>query len=135
MTGLGDKIADKAIDYAVGAGIWIVGSVLPGLLGSQQLQDPFYHEGWLQDNKAWVPLFVIIWFLSLCAVLRVAGLVLVTLVVLVSASVFAIYYAGSSGLSDNQQLALWVVHAILYSAIPGAAAGWIITALKWAGAL
>lgn len=135
MAGLGDKIADKALDYGIGAAIWFGGTVIPGLLGTPRFQDPFYHAGWIQENNAWLILFFILWIVSLCAVLRMLGLAVVTVVAVASAIIFGVFYGGSSSLSEGMQVALWVDHGVAYSVIPGAVAGWVVMALKWTGVL
>ncbi|MBX4913672.1 MULTISPECIES: hypothetical protein [Rhizobium] len=135
MAGLGDKIADKALDYVVGGVTWAVVTLIPGLLGTQTLRDPFYHAGWLQENRAWIMPFAIVLLVSTCLALRVWGLIFVTIVAFVAASSFAYFYSGSSVLSDSTQLALWVAHAVVYSLFPAMLAGWTIMALKWTGVL
>jgi hypothetical protein len=135
VVGLGDKIADKLVDSLWGGALWIVGSLIPGLLYSQKYPDPFYHAGWLHENRAWLPFFLLVWFFSLCAVFRVWGLVAVGVILAICVVIFGLYYSGSSALSDNLQLALWVVHGVAYSMFPGALAGGVLLVLKWMGKL
>ncbi|MGO7891816.1 hypothetical protein [Rhizobium leguminosarum] len=135
MAGLGNKIADKALDYVVGGLTWAVVTLIPGLLGTQTLHDPFYHAGWLQENRAWIVPFAIILIVSTCLALRVWGLVFVTVVALLAATSFAFVYSGSSALSEGGQLALWIDHGLAYSLFPAMLAGWTIVALKWTGIL
>ncbi|HLP66403.1 MAG TPA: hypothetical protein VK181_02670 [Rhizobium sp.] len=135
MAGLGDKIADKAVDYGMGALIWISGTFVPGLFASPRFQDPFYHAGWLQENKAWIIFFLALWVISFCAVLRLWGLVIFTAIAVLSGLIFGLLYSGSSFMSNGQQLAIWVVHGIAYSTFPGMVAGWVVMALKWTGVL
>jgi ABC-type thiamin/hydroxymethylpyrimidine transport system permease subunit len=135
MAALGDKIADKALDYLIAGAVWIAGTLLPGIVGAHVIEDPFYHDGWLQENRAWIILFFITWLVSTSLALRLGGLLVVTLLGVVSAIVFAVFYGGSTAMSDGWQVALWVNHGVAYSLLPAIVTGWVVLALKWTGVL
>lgn len=130
MSLLRDKIAEKTLDYIVGGVSWIFVSLMPIQLSNGLLNDPFYHAGWFEENKAWILLFGALWLISLCSIFRVWGLVLITLIAMSSSLFFAFYYRESVFMDESWQLLVWIVHGVSFSTLPGMIAGWLILALK-----
>lgn len=130
MPSLGAKLVDKIADLVVFGVIGLLTLVGNGLLGLQVFPDPFYHNGWIDGHRAWMLLFFVTFVISIAAGLWFRPLVTLSILLAAGAIVFALLYGDSTSLPQTQQVAIWVLHWILYSMLPGFVAGWAVVVLK-----
>jgi hypothetical protein len=130
MPSLGAKLIDKIADTIVFGIIGLVTFAGNGALGVQVFPDPFYHNGWIDGHRSWMLLFFMTFVISIAAGLWLRTLIILSMVLVAGAIVFALFYGDSTSLPQSQQVAIWVVHWILYSMLPGFIAGWAVVVLK-----
>ena len=135
MASLGDKVVEKAIDLIIYSFSGLVLFISDGLIGFGVIKDPFYHQGWLEENRAWIILFIVIIVLSFAAGFWMRTLLTLSGVIVICACIFGYFYGDSTSLAQQWQISLWVLHGIIFSMMPGFLSGWIIIVLKRLGVL
>ncbi|NGO51090.1 hypothetical protein [Allomesorhizobium camelthorni] len=135
MSSLGAKLVDKIADLVVFGVTGLLILAGNGLLGLQVFPDPFYHNGWIDGHRSWMLLFFVIFVISIAAGLWFRTLAILSVVLIAGAIVFAMLYGDSTSLPQSQQVAIWILHWILYSMLPGFIAGWAVVVLKSLGIL
>lgn len=135
MPSLGAKLVDKIADLIIFGAISLLTLAANGLLGLQIFPDPFYHNGWIDGYRAWMLLFFMTFVISIAASLWFRALIILSILLAAGAFVFAIFYGDSTSLPQTQQVAIWVLHWMLYSMLPGFIAGWAVVVLKGLGIL
>ncbi|RWN51508.1 hypothetical protein [Mesorhizobium sp.] len=135
MQSLGAKLVDKIADLILFGVIGLLTLLGNTLLGLQIFPDPFYHNGWIDGYRSWMLLFFMTFVISIAAGLWFRTLIILSVILVAGAVIFALCYGNSTSLPQSQQVAIWVLHWILYSLLPGFIAGWAVVVLKGLGIL
>lgn len=88
-----------------------IGALTLGLLGTESLNDPFYHGGWWQDYKAWGVVFVALFFFAVWLCLTSRG-IWALLSLIASSVIFAILYGTNLCSFANCGFIAWLAHGI-----------------------
>lgn len=105
---LKDKLTDQVITAILGAiGLLANAGVWAGIISTG-----LYHEGWREQNLAWIPLFVVVFLLATALTLSRGGFVAVGIAMLAVAIVFPMLYGNPSFQDRDWPLITWILHGL-----------------------
>jgi len=107
-----DKLKDKLTDQVVTAILGAVGLLANAGVWAGIISTGLYHEGWREQNLAWIPLFVVVFLLATALTLSGGGFVAVGVATLAMAIVFPMLYGNPSFQERNWPLITWILHGL-----------------------
>lgn len=108
-----EKLVDKIAEYTVILFIGLFGFLFNGYI----FDDPFYHKGWMQENKAWFLLFVVLLILGIMIAGHRYGAIILMFIAVVMAIFFGLSYKNSDYDTKNWRTAIWISHWIAFVAL------------------
>jgi uncharacterized integral membrane protein len=105
------------------AGVYLTIAAASGAVGGVYFWDPFYHAGWLISYKGWIGLFVVICGIAILASYSPIGLIVVGILALLVAGVFAHLYGNLDYQHSNWPFWTWILHLVFVSLVAGILVG------------